>query len=63
MRIKKYYCRQCGQFRSILQVKHIIREHFFEPEIIIKCKYCNREVIETAPEVKKWLDMQQEGKK
>ena len=62
MRIKKYYCKHCGQFRSILQVYEseeggLITVH------TKRCKYCDREVIETAPEFKKWLKIQQEGNK
>ena len=62
MRIKKYYCGHCGQFRSCRQVRTIKRVSYVAPdETVHKCKCCDREVIETAPEVKKWLNLQQEG--
>lgn len=64
MRIKKYYCRHCGQFRSCLQVHRIKRVSYVAPlEIVHKCKYCETDVIETEPEFKKWLKLQQEENK
>ena len=61
MRIKKYYCRHCGQFRSYLQTYVKKTSHILLPDkFACYCKYCDREVIETELEFKKWLKLQQE---
>lgn len=60
MKIKAYYCRHCGQFRSKRQVHDPnsgVSGYMIHTNL---CNYCNREVIDTALEFKKWLDRQEE---
>ena len=63
MRIKKYYCPHCGQFRSRRQVYSLEFILITKPIIEIECLYCDRQVIETEPEFKKFLDSLQKEKK
>ena len=56
MKIKPYYCKHCGQFRSPYQVykSDLGGLYIRNPQ----CKYCDREVVETVPYFQKWLEVE-----
>lgn len=53
MRIKKYYCPKCQEFRNSMQVYDYYKR--FNSPLSLKCKICNRSVIEIEPEFKEFL--------
>lgn len=57
MKIKPYYCRNCGQFRGFFQV------FVPNPDMprYVACKYCHRYVIEVEPHLEKFLETMVDG--
>lgn len=54
MKIKKYYCPNCKEFKGYLQV-YDYYQRFNSPQSL-KCKKCKRSIILTEPEFKKFLE-------